>query len=179
MAKFIVELPKEIYDDFNLLYNDCPKLFEDMTRAGAEVVYKKILQNMKNSFKDTTELKKHLKITKSYRTLLGKYVNTKVAFYGYYRKNDKDYINRKNAAEGHLYKTGYKGNTIKMSSGRKAAEYIQKGVPVPLIIAAREFGTSSGENKKPFVRKAFNAKAEIEKAMLDVQNNYRDGMLRG
>lgn len=46
-----------------------------------------------------------------------------------------------------------------------------KGVPIPLIAMAREYGTSSGEDKKPFLRKSFN-KNEIEQAMLEVQKQY-------
>ena len=46
-----------------------------------------------------------------------------------------------------------------------------KGTPIPLIAMAREYGTSRGEAKKPFFRKAF-AKKEIEQAMLEVQNRY-------
>lgn len=46
-----------------------------------------------------------------------------------------------------------------------------KGVPIPLIAQAREHGTSSGENKKPFFRKSFSKK-EIEQAMLEVQSQY-------
>jgi hypothetical protein len=46
-----------------------------------------------------------------------------------------------------------------------------KGTPIPLIALAREYGTSSGEAKKPFFRKAF-AKKEIEQAMMEVQNRY-------
>lgn len=46
-----------------------------------------------------------------------------------------------------------------------------KGVPIPLIAQAREHGTSSGENKKPFFRKSFSKK-EIEQAMMEVQNQY-------
>ena len=46
-----------------------------------------------------------------------------------------------------------------------------KGTPIPLIAMAREYGTSSGEKKKPFFRKSFNKK-EIEQAMLEVQNRY-------
>lgn len=46
-----------------------------------------------------------------------------------------------------------------------------KGVPIPLIAMAREYGTSSGEQKKPFMRKSF-AKKEIEQAMLEVQNRH-------
>lgn len=46
-----------------------------------------------------------------------------------------------------------------------------KGVPIPLIAQAREHGTSSGEEKKPFFRKSFS-KREIEQAMLEVQSQY-------
>ena len=46
-----------------------------------------------------------------------------------------------------------------------------KGVPIPLIALAREYGTSSGEDKKPFLRKSF-AKKDIEQSMLEVQNCY-------
>ena len=46
-----------------------------------------------------------------------------------------------------------------------------QGVPIPLMAMAREYGTSSGERKKPFFRKSFK-KTEIEQAMLQVQNKY-------
>lgn len=46
-----------------------------------------------------------------------------------------------------------------------------KTVPAPLAAQAREYGTSKGESKKPFIRTAFK-KAEIENAMLKVQEKY-------
>lgn len=172
MAKFVMELPTELYNDFNTLLNNCPELFEKMTRAGAEVVYRQILNNMRYAFSDTTNLAPHLQITKSYRTAMGKFVNTKVAFYGYYRKNDRDYIQHRKSKAGHEYRTGYKGNTKAMSSGVKDATYRYKGVPVPLITAAREFGSSRGEAKKPFVRPAFSNTVAIERAMQAAQDRY-------
>lgn len=48
------------------------------------------------------------------------------------------------------------------------------GTPIPLIAMAREYGTSRGEAKKPFMRKSFKKK-EIEQAMLKVQNKYIKG----
>ena len=45
------------------------------------------------------------------------------------------------------------------------------GTPIPLIAMAREYGTSSGEAKKPFFRKSFSKK-EIEQAMQEVQDRY-------
>ena len=52
--------------------------------------------------------------------------------------------------------------------------YNDKGVPIPLIAQAREYGTSKGEAKKPFFRKSFK-KAEIEQAMQTVQDKYIKG----
>ena len=46
-----------------------------------------------------------------------------------------------------------------------------KKVPAPLVAMAREYGTSRGGAKKPFIRKAFK-KAEITSAMLKVQEKY-------
>lgn len=52
--------------------------------------------------------------------------------------------------------------------------YNDEGVPIPLIAQAREYGTSSGEAKKPFFRKAFKKK-DIEQAMQEVQDKYIKG----
>lgn len=52
--------------------------------------------------------------------------------------------------------------------------YTEDGTPIPLIAMAREYGTSRGEKKKPFFRKAFKEKTAIENAMLDVQKRYID-----
>ena len=52
--------------------------------------------------------------------------------------------------------------------------YNDKGVPIPLIAQAREYGTSRGEAKKPFFRKSFK-KAEIEQEMQKVQDKYIKG----
>ncbi len=55
-------------------------------------------------------------------------------------------------------------------TSKKTKQY-PNGVPIPLIALAREYGTSSGESKKPFFRKSFK-KAEIEAAMKKVQEKY-------
>ena len=182
MAKFEVELPTEIIKSMTVIYDECPEIFSAMTQAGGQVVQRHILNNMRYAFDQPEKLAPYLKVTRPYRTYGGKFVNTKVAFYGYYRNSalrntDKPYINRSKATEGHVYRTGYRGNTVKVSSGRKSNEYIQEGVPVPLIVIAREYGTSSGEAKKPFVRKAFNQKSEIEIAMYEEQVKRSGGLL--
>lgn len=48
-----------------------------------------------------------------------------------------------------------------------------KKVPAPLVVQAREYGTSRGEAKKPFIRRSFNKK-QIETAMMNVQKEYID-----
>ena len=132
MAGFNLELPTEIIGTINELYDNAENMMMEMTRAGAQVVYKNIHSNMKKSFKTTRSLEKGLKITKSYKTKSDDGINTKVGFYGY----DDD------------------------------------GIPIPLKALAREYGTSRGEKKKPFMRKAFKDTSAITSAMLKVQERY-------
>ena len=148
MAKFKCELPTQLINELTKLEQNVPKMMEEMTKAGAEVVYKNVKTNMKNSFKDSSKLAKYLKVTKTYRTKDGS-VNTKIAFYGYYKKGSKSF----------------------KTTSKKGKTYSYDGIPVPLIVRAREFGSSSGEAKKPFFRKSFN-KSQIESAMLKVQKKY-------
>ena len=114
----------------------------EMTKAGAEVVYKLVKSNMSKSFKTTKALEKGLKMTKVYKTPSTDGIGVYIGFYGYdTSKRTKKYPN---------------------------------GVPIPLIANAREYGTSSGEAKKPFFRKSFNKK-QVEDAMLKVQGKYIKG----
>lgn len=83
MAKFELELPNDIIKEVENLENNCEKMLQEMTRAGAEKVLKNIQTNIPNSFK-TSEIMKCLKVTKSYKTGDGG-INTKVAFYGYFK----------------------------------------------------------------------------------------------
>ena len=132
MAGFNVELPSGLISDLNKIVDNSEKMFGEMTRAGAEIVYKSVKSNMKESFKSTRSLDKGLKITKTYRTLSDDGINTKVGFYG----------------------------------------YTDDGTPIPLIAMAREYGTSRGERKKPFFRKAFKQESAIRNAMMEVQKRY-------
>lgn len=135
MAKFKMELPNDLIKEFENLGKNSEKMMGEMTKAGAEVVYKLVLSNMKGSFKSTKGLADCLRVTKVYKTPSDDGINTKVLFDGYF-------IN---------------------SQGKE--------VPADLVAKAREYGTSRGEAKKPFFRKSFK-KAQIEKAMLQVQKKY-------
>lgn len=148
MAKFQCELPTQLINELTKLEKNTPKMMEEMTEAGAEVVKQNVIANMKTSFKDSSKLEPYLKVTKTYRTKDGS-VNTKVGFYGYYKKGSKSFS----------------------VTSKKGTTYSYDGVPVPLIVRAREFGSSSGEAKKPFFRKSFN-NSQIESAMLKVQKKY-------
>ena len=53
----------------------------------------------------------------------------------------------------------------------KRTKRYPKGVPIPLIAMAREYGTSTGERKRPFLRPSVK-KSEIESAMQSVQDKY-------
>lgn len=138
MAKFKEELPYELLQAFEDLETNCDDIFGEMCKAGAEVVHKNVLSNMKKAFKTTKSLEQGLKITKVYKTPSDDGINVHIGFYGY---NDK-------------------------------------GIPIPLIAQAREYGTSRDgkehEKKKPFFRKSFKKK-EIEQAMQEVQDKYIKG----
>lgn len=56
------------------------------------------------------------------------------------------------------------------SRTRRSKKYPQ-GIPIPLIAAAREYGTSSGEAARPFFRRSFK-KGEIDAAMQKVHDRY-------
>lgn len=148
MAKFNCELPTQLINELTKLEQNTPKMMEEMTKAGAEVVKKNVIQNMKSSFKDSYKLEKYLKVTRTYRTKDGS-VNIKVGFYGYYKKGSKKFS----------------------ITSKKGTTYSYDGIPVPLIVRAREFSSSNGEAKKPFFRKSFN-KTQIESEMLKVQKKY-------
>ena len=84
MARFNEELPNEIIKKFQKLEVDIEKMLGEMTKAGAEVVYRKVLKNIPKSLKNS-EIMKCLKITKVYKTKSDDGINTKVAFYGYFK----------------------------------------------------------------------------------------------
>ncbi len=83
MARFDMELPNDLIKEFNDLDNNLDKIFGEMTNAGAKIVHKNVLSNMRSAFKSTKSLEKGLKITRVYKTLSDDGINTKVGFYGY------------------------------------------------------------------------------------------------
>jgi hypothetical protein len=84
MAKFKEELPNDLIKVFQELEQDSEKIIGEMTKAGAEKVYKNVLKNVPKSFR-ASNIMKCLKITKVYKTPSDKGINTKVGFYGYFK----------------------------------------------------------------------------------------------
>ena len=83
MAKFEMQLPKEILNDLNYIENNTENIFGQMTKAGAETVYKNIKTNIPKSFAGSN-IMNCLKITRIYKTPSDGGINTKVGFYGYF-----------------------------------------------------------------------------------------------
>lgn len=89
MAKFKAELPNNLIESFQKLESSCQEMLGEMTQAGAKTVYNKAITNMRKSFKNTKDLEKHLKITKTYKTVSDDGINTKIGIYGYLNGNKK------------------------------------------------------------------------------------------
>lgn len=86
MARFTMELPKDIMEDFKKIYDNSDEIFGAMTEAGAEVVLQNIKANVPASFKDS-KIMNCLKVTKVYKTPSDDGINTKVGFYGYFENH--------------------------------------------------------------------------------------------
>lgn len=154
MARFNSELPNDLIKQFENLETSSEKMMDEMVTAGAKVVEKNIRHNIIGKFKDPSKILEYLRVTRVYKTPSDGGINRKIAFYRY-----------KSTKNGKNFKI------TKQLKGGKKQTYEYEGVPVPLIVAAREYGTSSGEKKKPFIRKSFK-KSEIEAEMKKVQEKY-------
>ena len=144
MAKFTFEMPMDMIKELETLEMNTPEMMKAMTDAGATVVYNNIMKNI-----DLPNTKTGREIIKSFkvaRAVKGR------KFSGYATRVYSD---------GYVFSSGW-------SKGAK--KYPDKGVPIPLIIAVMEFG-STYASKKPFYRKSWK-KAEIEDAMKAAQKQY-------
>lgn len=153
MAQFQDILPNEEIENLKKIYNGTSKIFGTMTKESAEMVKSRVISNMKYSFKNSSKLVPYLKVSKTYQTKSDNGINNKVLFSGYYKEDSKS-------------------TTIR----RRNKKYSYNGIPVPLIVRAREFGSSRNEAPKPFFRRSFNP-AEIKKIMLIVQKRESGGLL--
>ena len=87
MAKFELQLPSEIMQDFQKIHDNADKIFGEMTKAGAEVVEKNIIANVPQSIRKS-KMMNCLRVTKTYKTPSDDGINTKVGFFGYFQNED-------------------------------------------------------------------------------------------
>jgi hypothetical protein len=87
VAKFKAELPNDLMKVFDELETDAPAMMGEMCKAGATVVYNKVVSGIGRAFKSTGTLLKGLKITRVYETPSDDGVNVHVGFYGYDSEN--------------------------------------------------------------------------------------------
>ena len=87
MAKFVMELPNDIIEDFRKIYNDFDEIVGQMTRAGAEVVFEEVQSTVPEGIRNS-KMMANLKITQTYKTPSDDGINTKVGFYGYFLNKD-------------------------------------------------------------------------------------------
>lgn len=165
MARFNAELPNDLMKEFADLEISAEKMIEEMVTEGAKVVEANIRHNIVGKFKNPSKILEYLQTTRVYKTPSDGGINRKIAFYGYKPTRDGKTFKITKQLKGQKNKKKY-GVAIPY---KETYEY--EGIPVPLIVAAREYGTSSGEKKKPFFRKSFK-KSEIEAEMKKVQEKY-------
>ena len=133
MAKFKEELPYELMKVFEDLETDCDKMFGEMCKAGAEVVYKNVTSNMSKSFKSTRSLEKGLKITKVYKTPSDDGVNVHIGFYGYNEDGvpiplialAREYGTSKGEAKKPFFRKSFKKAEIEQAMQEVQDEYIE------------------------------------------------------
>ena len=91
MARFDAEIPADLLKVFEDLETDAPVMMGEMCKAGATVVYNKVVSGLGKVFKRTDKLLKGLKITKVYETPSDDGINVHIGFYGYDGEPTKQY----------------------------------------------------------------------------------------
>lgn len=143
MAKFEMDLPVDLMEQFKKLHDNTDELMGQMTQAGAKAVE----HNIRAKCPDI--LKNHLKVSVTYRTPSDGCINTKVYFGGYipFSNPNRKYFQRPN------------GGTP-----------TSKGVPASFLAIMYEYGRSNSPfPKHPSVRSAIGNKSAIEQAILEAQ----------
>ena len=153
MARF-GDVNLDVLKKIEKLGANADKIAEEMTKAAAEATAKSVQANA------PSELKSHVKVSRSYKTPSDGGVNTKVYISGYLPFNSgRSSFSRRGKAGGKVYTTS-------------------RGIPAAFLAQVTEYGTSQRYTeagayrgyitKRPFFRKSFN-NSVIEAEMLKVQ----------
>ena len=141
MARFNSELP-----------NDLMKQIGDLADGGADEMMSEMLSEA-GEYVENQIIANAKKVFKAPKSVLRGLFKSKV-----YLTPSDDSKNIKVGFDGYL------ANSPK-------TKRFPKGTPIALVAKAREYGTSSGEAKRPFIRPAFK-KAKITAIMQRVQKKY-------
>lgn len=87
MARFNAELPNDIIKEIEELEGSTEKMLSEMTEAGAKIVFDNIKAGVPAAWLDSN-IMSCLQITKTYKTPSDDGINTKVAFYGYFKNEE-------------------------------------------------------------------------------------------
>lgn len=87
MARFNAELPNDIIKQIEELEGSTEKMLSEMTEAGAKIVFDNIKAGVPAAWLDSN-IMSCLQITKTYKTPSDDGINTKVAFYGYFKNEE-------------------------------------------------------------------------------------------
>ncbi len=87
MARFNAELPNDIIKQIEELEGSTEKMLSEMTEAGAKIVFDNIKAGVPSAWLDSN-IMSCLQITKTYKTPSDDGINTKVAFYGYFKNEE-------------------------------------------------------------------------------------------
>ena len=138
MAKFNVILPTELIKEFGKVEKNSEKMVEEMTRAGAETVILNVKVNMTKSFKDTSELEKYLRLSRTYKTPSDDGINTKVILSGYMKNKNgqevpvplvamaREYGTSRGEAKKPFFRKSFKKNEIEVAMQKIQDKYLPK-----------------------------------------------------
>ena len=87
MARFNAELPNDIIKQIEELEGSTEKMLSEMSEAGAKIVFDSIRAGVPAAWLDSN-IMSCLQITKTYKTPSDDGINTKVAFYGYFKNEE-------------------------------------------------------------------------------------------
>lgn len=91
MARFKAELPNDIIKQFEGVEKNTDAMLAEMTEAGAKIVLANIKANVPSSW-HSSNIMKCLKVSRTYKTPTDDGINTKVAFYGYFKNKNGEII---------------------------------------------------------------------------------------
>lgn len=127
MASFELELPTELIEQCQRIYDDTDKIFGGMTKAAAKNVKKNVISNLPKGLR-IAKFKKNIKMTKTYKTPSDDGINNKIVISGYF-------INEK----GEKVPAPLVANMFEYGSTKRHGKYLR------------------GATKYPFFRKSFKS----------------------